>query len=270
LAFSDSERQAGRFFLVDLRHTPPHVFFYQKMRRTFLLLSALAFATARFGFWQHTNRASCDRVYVDMGTNIGHQIRKLYEPHLYPGNPTEIHFLNAFGADRRDVCAYGFEANPTHTERLQTLQRSYRAKKWNVTIHTETAVSDRYGTSKFYFDHGAAENNEWGAGLTSKYVRDKKRIESTRVRTVDIVDWLRANIHNSSVVVLKSDIEGLDEYTLTRMLHSGTLCWIDTVYGEHMKKKWIENTISALHARKCKTKLFYLDDESGDDSLPLP
>jgi len=205
-----------------------------------------------------------------MGTNIGHQIRKLYEPHLYPGNPTEILFLNAFGADRRDVCAYGFEANPMHTERLQKLQLSYQKNKWNVTIYTETAVSDRYGTSKFYFDHGAANNNEWGAGLTSKFVRDKKHIESTRVKTVDIVDWLRQNIHNSSVVVLKSDIEGLDEHTLARLLHSGVLCLIDTVYGEHMTNKWIEKTITALHSQKCKTKLFYLDDESGDDSLPLP
>lgn len=36
--------------------------------------------------------AMCSMVYIDMGTNIGHQIRKLYEPELYPGNPTEALF----------------------------------------------------------------------------------------------------------------------------------------------------------------------------------
>ena len=34
---------------------------------------------------QHNLLDGCQYVYVDMGTNIGIQIRKLYEPYLYTG-----------------------------------------------------------------------------------------------------------------------------------------------------------------------------------------
>ena len=42
------------------------------------------------------------------------------------------------------------------------------------------------------------------------------------------------------------------------------------VYGEHMKPEWMEATRASLRSRNCSTEIVYLDDESGDDDLPLP
>ena len=41
--------------------------------------------------------SGCDSVYLDVGTNIGVQLRKLYEPHKYPGAPVLRIFDEVFG-----------------------------------------------------------------------------------------------------------------------------------------------------------------------------
>ena len=63
------------------------------------------------------------------GTNIGHQIRKVYEPRLYPKNPTEAVFARYLGPpeNRTGVCSYGFEANSLHEDRLRALEAAYAA-----------------------------------------------------------------------------------------------------------------------------------------------
>ena len=50
--------------------------------------------------------SGCDSVYLDVGTNIGVQLRKLYEPHKYPGAPVLRIFDEVFGdANRCSVCS---------------------------------------------------------------------------------------------------------------------------------------------------------------------
>ena len=64
----------------------------------------------------------CYHVYMDVGSNIGVQIRKLYEPQKYPGAVVHRIFNEAFGSsrsDRKNVCTIGFEPNPAHSERLK-------------------------------------------------------------------------------------------------------------------------------------------------------
>ena len=69
----------------------------------------------------------CRSVYLDVGSNIGVQIRKLYEPEKYPAAPALRIFDDVFGRDRCDVCTIGIEPNPHHTARLTDLERRYRA-----------------------------------------------------------------------------------------------------------------------------------------------
>ena len=53
---------------------------------------------------------NCEHAYLDVGTNIGVQIRKLYQPHLYPGAEIEPLFSVLYGeAPRCNVCAVGLE-----------------------------------------------------------------------------------------------------------------------------------------------------------------
>ena len=44
----------------------------------------------------------CEHAYIDVGTNVGVQIRKLYEPHLYPGATVHSKFDRVFGPALRD------------------------------------------------------------------------------------------------------------------------------------------------------------------------
>ena len=61
----------------------------------------------------------CRHVYIDMGTNIGIQIRKLYEPHLYKDALILQYFSEIFQNDTSGVCSVGFEANPVHDKYLR-------------------------------------------------------------------------------------------------------------------------------------------------------
>ena len=71
----------------------------------------------------------CYHVYLDVGSNIGVQVRKLYEPEKYPKAPFLKLFDKYFGSlsKRRQhqpqmadtVCAVGFEPNPHHTKILR-------------------------------------------------------------------------------------------------------------------------------------------------------
>ena len=65
----------------------------------------------------------CYHVYLDVGSNVGVQVRKLFQPDLYPGSGISRIFREFFGGVReRDagkICAIGFEPNPGHENRLK-------------------------------------------------------------------------------------------------------------------------------------------------------
>ena len=71
-------------------------------------------ANSAFRFGTRTGIADgCRWVYLDVGSNIGVQVRKLYEPHLYE-NP-KAPFDRYFGKQRvslqfrKHMCVFGFE-----------------------------------------------------------------------------------------------------------------------------------------------------------------
>ena len=69
----------------------------------------------------------CYYVYLDVGSNVGVQVRKLFEPYLYPN----AKFLDVFNEEfgpfeerKKHVCAVGFEPNPHHTNKLSGEKRN--------------------------------------------------------------------------------------------------------------------------------------------------
>ena len=80
------------------------------------------------------NLDGCYHVYLDVGSNIGVQVRKLYEPDLYKDAPFVQLFKEGFGSiqERRKhpevtdtVCAVGFEPNPHHVKILSGNKTTY-------------------------------------------------------------------------------------------------------------------------------------------------
>ena len=102
---------------------------------------------------------NCYHVYLDVGSNVGIQIRKLFEPSKYSDAAVHpIYDLNfgTFENRQRDgndykVCAVGFEPNFQHTAYLKNLEKIYNGCGWKVKIYTETAVSDHNGAATFFF-----------------------------------------------------------------------------------------------------------------------
>merc|ERR1712037_354261 len=127
-----------------------------KWSKVFVLLLPIASITMLLSFWAQcdpNNGASgkqenfldgCHHVYLDMGTNTGVQIRKLYEPHLFPNASVLPIFDKFFGQEgERDlttICTVGFEPNIIHNEVLHRLEEQYKACGWRVYINLGTGV----------------------------------------------------------------------------------------------------------------------------------
>ena len=101
----------------------------------------------------------CYHVYLDVGSNVGIQIRKLFEPSTYPDAAVHSIFNLNFGTfehrlkegKEKKVCAVGFEPNFQHTADLVKLEKTYSQCGWRIKVYTETAVSDHNGEANFYF-----------------------------------------------------------------------------------------------------------------------
>ena len=117
----------------------------------------------------------CYHVYLDVGSNIGIQVRKLFEPNLY----TNASLLEVFDAyfgpiddkgERHDtVCAVGFEPNPHHTSVLKGIQEAYKLCGWQTTFYTGVAAAHDYGRVDYLSDNDP-DRKEWGGSI----VRDQR------------------------------------------------------------------------------------------------
>jgi hypothetical protein len=183
----------------------------------------------------------CQHVYLDVGTNIGVQIRKLFEPQHYPNAKILPIFDQAFGTDRtRTVCAFGWEANPSHTPRLREVQAAYRRVGWRTTIHVETAAGVRDGSVPFFWSgnsfHDLAASTMPSEHLTSSGVE----VHRTDTRMMDLARFIKEEVHERlrpdgvgpGAVVMKVDVEGAELDLLPDLMLRGALCDVHTLYVE--------------------------------------
>eukprot|EP01084_Bolivina_argentea_P098516 177051_1 len=150
---------------------------------------------------------NCSNVYVDLGSNIEVQIRKVFEPEKYLPNinfipnwrnslATTIKLFDEILGDiytrRISTCVFGFEANPIHKNRLKQIEKCYQSKGWKTNI--------------------------------------------VNVSTIDIGMWLQNSIllYEPQHMLIKMDIEGVEFKVLSRMLELGILCkkYIDIIMFE--------------------------------------
>jgi hypothetical protein len=229
-----------------------------------------------------TTVPECLHFYFDFGTNVGIQIRKLYEPELFLGSEILPIFDSYFGVatSRRTpgtVCAIGVEPNSAHEDILKKIESSYNNKNWFTRIYTRSGVGLSYGWMLLKSD-GDKVNKEWGAHLVSTSDEVNSSTPGA-VRLLDVVEiirgvtknGIRSKFKNSRKVVVKVDIEGMDRKVIEYMKTSGVLCKIDFVYVEHMDQNDIWYLNLELFWKGCRTRVVYMDDELYHDSnFPLP
>jgi len=231
----------------------------------------------------------CVRVYLDVGTSAGVQIRKIFQPERYPGAPVLPIFDRYLGkgkARRADhgLCVFGFEPSPYLTPRLQALERGYRDQGWRVRIFKEVAVGDKEGTATFTFwRHAVASmyaSSVIQGQLASQPSITKVSVNST-VPVISMTDFI-TRVHarrmppgSIGAVVIKLDTEGVELDIVLDLIKTQAICDIDFIYLEKharffqgQKRKDYVRKMKAwpreLKALNCSHKpiMLYLDDEA--------
>jgi hypothetical protein len=145
---------------------------------------------------------SCRHLYLDAGTNIGVQIRKVLQPALYPPSGaghsehqfrlaaryTEQVMASQFGSGspRCDVCAVGIEPNPKHAARLRKLESSLTAAGFGVVIF-RAAATDAHSAAAIEATDEAAKHEYWAAHLQQSAATAANGTRTAlRVRTMDL------------------------------------------------------------------------------------
>jgi len=196
----------------------------------------------------------CYHVFLDVGSNIGNTVRKVYEPHLFIDAPLLPIFEKYFGNEKSrhiggdySVCTVGFEPNPKHTKVLKDLQKAYEKCGWKAKFLTNTAAAHSSGVATFYTDTlpgDQEKNNEWGASI----VKSKKAFTPAgSAKMIRLSDYILHKVITRKLpkplnveeleqkpnVVVKLDIEGSELEVLTDLLVTGSLQHVDFVSAEY-------------------------------------
>ncbi|XP_052791352.1 uncharacterized protein LOC128225413 [Mya arenaria] len=225
----------------------------------------------------------CRYVYLDLGSNKGVQIRKLFEPALYPGAEILPYFDKIFGNvdhRRKYACAFGFEANPRHFSRLKYIENAYRRKGFRVTFYNNAVSNEQNKNVTIY-----SETNfdlDWGAGILDVAIHDKENMTRYEVPTVDIVKFINKEIKplNPKAVFVKMDIEGSEYTVLPHMVKNKVLCknvlssMVVEMHGwakKQMKSKLDLKTLRQMMRKQmcAPTEIVPVDDESYKDDVEV-
>lgn len=235
----------------------------------------------------------CEHVYLDVGTNIGIQIRKLYEPQKFEGAPALKYFEEWFGpAPHCHVCAIGFEPNPRHKAYLEDMEHKLTAAGAGVLVFKDAAgtmdSSESFnmgfykGDDLYNVEPNVAANVMMGNS-------DVKPDQQSLVRAIDLGRIIRyvdrklkdRNHGNrkSSRIVMKMDIEAVEFEVLPHLMLDETLCMVNygflevhthTFYRE-WQKRWgqglsglfYNQTVTNTEDCPGRTKIFDVDDETS-------
>ena len=184
----------------------------------------------------------CSRgVYLDVGTNVGVQIRKLYEPQKYAGAGVLTTFDSVLGpAPRCGVCSIGFEPNPRHGQRLNEVERRLNAAGVGVVIFRAAAGAV---DGEVVLEMGASKSNFEDAGASALGIGRYRGRASTTVRSIRlsrILSVLGKLLREQrsqqggrrQPVLMKLDIEGSEWTVLPDLLVTKTICTAERVYIE--------------------------------------
>ena len=210
--------------------------------------------------YQDTILDGCYHIYIDVGSNIGNSIRKVFEPEKYPDALLLPIFDKYFGTieDRRSkplkysgnmVCAVGFEPNPFHTFHLKKLETAYQKCGWNIKMMTRTGISHNKGESRYYQEKYQDKDFNLSGGILSPNLSISKNKNQSNVITkenkislVQLSDFLqnvvskrKLPMYNSASppkLVIKMDIEGSEVGVIPDLIFNGGLKYVNLLMVE--------------------------------------
>ena len=220
----------------------------------------------------------CVHVYIDLGTNIGVQIRKLFEPHKFPSADVLTIFDKYFGPfDGRDistVCAVGFEPNPDHEPNLCFLESLYNACGWRTIIHTRTAVASKNMNTQ-YARIDYVTGLYWSLGVAGRLVEQGvPQNDTTEVKAIRIAEYINnvvgtrkipenTNNRTNAAVVMKLDVEGKELEIMADLVMSGALQHLDNIHVDWTTDPYTDQ--DAIH--KMTTAMNFLTHMAREKNL---
>ncbi|KAJ1623655.1 hypothetical protein T492DRAFT_1053544 [Pavlovales sp. CCMP2436] len=228
----------------------------------------------------------CEHVYLDCGSNIGVQVRKLYEPSMYPkARQVRDLFRRYFGeedaARSARTCAFGWEPNPRLETRLRKTQAAYNALGWRAHFYTRTALSTFDGTAVLNAENAQTDRHAWASSITHATLSTMN--ETFTVATLNLASFLEKVIADRVMpsgleigkVVMKLDVEGEEYKIIPHLIETRALCVIDVIFIEwHARyvrqssmnlpvvKAQLDAFLNRTTNPSCKTQVVNLDDES--------
>ena len=218
----------------------------------------------------------CTKVFLDVGANIGVNMRFLYEPNKYPNSAFMVSMMDeVLGRNRSDVCYYGFEANPAHYKRLERLKRHFSTRNvhiWNqpVANHDQNITFYHANTTDDY------AHEEWGFSATPWTTSGIP----VSLKAINFPKWFAGMKFDPTMtrILMKMDIEGSEYDVVATLLAQGSLCSIHTVTIEWHQRFCrgplcnvnLPFLVQLLSKHGCNVRFVDRDDESYlHDEQPL-
>lgn len=234
-------------------------------------MARMVLSTLTLALVQVARGHACGRYYIDLGTNVGHQVHKLYHPQQCADAGVQPLFGRHFGTSRHDVCTIGVEPNPKHARKLAQLERHYTSQGTFVRI-INAAAGLQDGTAVLSMNENedqGEKHNFWMASLASGAAASTPG--AVNVTTVDVGAMLSA-LPKDAKVVMKMDVEGAEVDLLPAWVKSQALCRVSEVYIEthgESAEKALNAARKDLRAAGCATVLTWMDDEAPCNPLDM-
>jgi len=200
----------------------------------------------------------CLHVFIDLGSNRGLQIRKLYEPHNFPLAPVLPLYEKYFGKvetrSLSELCSVSFEPNSKHAAHLRGMAEAYGTCGINMLVmeagvgHKDTVLkfapfNQMYGHE---VEHDASarliheEEGETMEAFAKSHLHSEVEIEEVEV--VRFAKFITETVAKRRLptsaevikpsVVIKADIEGAELKILPDMIMTGALQHVDNLHME--------------------------------------
>ena len=222
---------------------------------------------------------------MDVGSNIGVQVRKFYEPKKYKDAPIIKLFDEQFGEERgkpgreSGLCVLGMEPNPQLHPRLKKLEDAYQNRGWLVHFYPFAAFTEEKEMEFEMRDGvGSGTASSLNPALLNIPKNYGKRHGKARVRAIDLASFLKQLLDsNATVKFMKIDIEGSEYEVIPRLAANGILCknFLNKVFIESHKRPKEDSTqpgLSEIKAALARAKsvsgpcepaeMSFLDDET--------
>lgn len=171
---------------------------------------------------------TCKSIFLDLGSNNGVNIRKLYEPEKYGGAKLLPYLEQEFGhpdtrrgpAMKTGLCALGLEPNPQRHGRLRQVQQAYKNQGWNVHFYPFAAWStDGFMPLNMTGKKKPATQLKVGEGSHLS----ARSAGPMQTRTVDLAAFIDS-LPAQSVKLMTMDIEGAEYQSLAQLIQKNILC----------------------------------------------